>query len=149
MPYSLPIFDSELELYFLEVRHSSVLDIGAGEGKYGEMLRRVQPKAQLIAVELDADYVEEYKLRDLYDEVWGRDAADLMNDLERTYDAVIVGDCIEHMRKSVGLDLLSRTRTWVTGAKRISRSGPNTTSEGWTTFSPSGTLSASPWSGAT
>jgi hypothetical protein len=107
MPYSSPIFDSELELYFREFRHSSVLDIGAGEGKYGEMLRRVQPKAKLIAVELDADYVEEYKLRDLYDEVWCRDAADLMKDLERTYDAVIVGDCIEHMRKSVGLDLLN------------------------------------------
>ena len=40
MPYSSPIFDNELELYFREVHHSSVLDIGAGEGKYGEMLRR-------------------------------------------------------------------------------------------------------------
>jgi len=30
-----------------------------------------------------------------------------MNDLGRTYDAVILGDCIEHMRKSVGLDLLN------------------------------------------
>jgi hypothetical protein len=97
MPYSSPIFDNELELYFREVHHSSVLDIGAGEGKYGEMLRRVQPNTKLIAVELDADYVEEYKLRDLYDEVWGRDAADLMNDLGRTYDAVILGDCIEQM----------------------------------------------------
>lgn len=107
MPNSSPIFDSELELYFREVRHASVLDVGAGEGKYGEMLRRAQPKIRLIAVELDPDYVEEYKLRDLYDEVWGRDAADLMNDLDRTYDAVILGDCIEHMRKSVGLDLLN------------------------------------------
>jgi hypothetical protein len=107
MPYSSPVFDSELELYFREVRHGSVLDIGAGEGKYGEMLRRVQPKTRLIAVELDAGYVEEYRLRDLYDEVWDRDAADLMNDLDRTYDAVILGDCIEHMRKSVGLDLLN------------------------------------------
>jgi phospholipid N-methyltransferase len=107
MPNSSPIFDSELELYFREVRHRSVLDIGAGEGKYGEMLRRVQPETELIAVELDPDYVEAYKLRGLYDEVWGRDAADLMNDLDRTYDAVILGDCIEHMRKSVGVDLLN------------------------------------------
>ena len=107
MPYSSPIFDSELELYFREVPHDSVLDIGAGEGKYGEMLRRVRPNTKRIAVELDTDYVEEYKLRDLYDEVWDRDAADLMNDLDRTYDAVILGDCIEHMRKSVGLDLLN------------------------------------------
>jgi hypothetical protein len=51
---------------------------------------------------LDGDYVEEFKLRDLYDEVWGRDAADLMNDLDHTYGAVILGDCIAHMRKRVG-----------------------------------------------
>ena len=107
MPYSSSTFDSELELYFREVRHDSLLDIGAGEGKYGEMLRRVQPKTKLVAVELDAGYVEEYKLRDLYDEVWSADAADLMNHLDRVYDAVILGDCIEHMRKSVGLDLLN------------------------------------------
>ncbi|HUP34454.1 MAG TPA: hypothetical protein VNC82_03300 [Candidatus Limnocylindria bacterium] len=91
-----------MELYFREVRPSSVLEIGAGEGKYGEMLRRVQPNTKLIAVGLDGDYVEEFKLPDLSDEVWGRDAADLMNDLDHTYGAVILGDCIEHMRKRVG-----------------------------------------------
>lgn len=106
MPYSSPTFDTELELYFREVRPGSVLDIGAGEGKYGEMLRRVHSNSRLVAVELDAAYVEQYKLRDLYDEVWVRDAADLMNDLNINFDAVIIGDCIEHMRKSVGLDLL-------------------------------------------
>jgi hypothetical protein len=89
-----------------------------------------------------------------------------MNDVGRTYDAVILGDCIEHMRKSVGLDLLNflvyrssiivvkfpvqmiQARTRVTRAKRMSRCGPNTTSEGWTASSPSKTISASPWSGA-
>jgi hypothetical protein len=29
MPYSSPIFESEVELYFREVRPSSVLEIGA------------------------------------------------------------------------------------------------------------------------
>jgi len=107
MPFSAPEFDKEIELYFRLVHHDSVVDIGPGEGKYGRMLRRVQPNIKLIGVELDAEYVEQYKLRDLYDEVWVLDAAELMNQPDRTFDAVIIGDCIEHMRKSIGLDLLN------------------------------------------
>src|SRR5437870_5018807 len=30
-----------------------------------------------------------------------------MTHLDRTFDAVMIGDCIEHMRKSVGVDLLN------------------------------------------
>jgi hypothetical protein len=107
MPVSLPIFDDDIELYFRQAQHETVLDIGPGQGKYGRMLRRVQPSARLIGVEVDPAYVEQYKLRELYDEVWVRDAAGLMDDPRRAFSAVIIGDCIEHMRKSVGVDLLS------------------------------------------
>jgi phospholipid N-methyltransferase len=106
MPSSAPTFDSELELYFRQVHHDSVVDIGPDEGKYGRMLRRAQPKSRLISVEIDPGYVKQYKLRDIYDEVLVQDAAEPMNDLDRAFDAVILGDCIEHLRKSVGLDLL-------------------------------------------
>ena len=65
MPFSATEFDSEIELYFRLIRHESIVDIGPGEGKYGRMLRRVQPDTKLIGIELDADYVEQYKLREL------------------------------------------------------------------------------------
>ena len=107
MPFSFPIFDEDLELYFREARHETVLDIGPGEGKYGEMLRRVQPQAKRIAVEIDPSYVEQYKLCEIYDEVRVQDAARLMDHPEESFSAVIIGDCIEHMRKSVGVDLLN------------------------------------------
>jgi hypothetical protein len=107
MPFSAKEFDSEIELYFRLVRHDAVVDVGPGEGKYGKMLRRVLPGTKLIGIELEADYVERYRLRDLYDEVWNFDAADLMNDPDRIFDAVIIGDCIEHLRKSTGLDLVN------------------------------------------
>ena len=107
MPFSATAFDAEIELYFRLTGHETVVDIGPGEGKYGKMLRSARPPARLIGVELDAAYVEEYKLRDLYDEIWVMDAGDLINDLDRAFDAVIIGDCIEHMRKSVGIDLLN------------------------------------------
>ena len=107
MPTSLPIFDEELELYFEHAGHDSVLDIGPGEGKFGKMLRRVQPAAKRIAVELDDAYVEQYGLRDIYDELLLMDATRLMDDVRLTFGAVIVGDVIEHLRKSAGMDLVN------------------------------------------
>jgi hypothetical protein len=106
MPFSMPMFDDDLELYFQHAEHQQVLDIGPGEGKYGKMLRRVQPAAKRMAVEIDPAYVEEYGLREIYDEVLVMDAARLMDDVRRTFGAVIIGDVIEHLRKSVGTDLL-------------------------------------------
>ena len=107
MPFSANAFDSEIEQYFRLTEHESVVDIGPGEGKYGRMLRRVRPDTKLIGVELDPSYVEEYRLRELYDEIWIMDAAELMNDLDRAFDALIFGDSLEHMRKSAGIDLLN------------------------------------------
>jgi hypothetical protein len=43
----------------------------------------------------------------VYDEVWISDAAELMNNPEHAFDAVIIGDCIEHIRKSAGIDLVN------------------------------------------
>jgi hypothetical protein len=107
MPQSMPIFDDELELYFRGQPHDSILDIGPGEGKYGQLLKRVQPGTRRIGVEIDPSYVEQYKLRDVYDDVLIMDAAKLMDDVRRKFGAVIIGDVIEHMRKSTGVDLLN------------------------------------------
>jgi SAM-dependent methyltransferase len=107
MPISLPNFDEDLALYFREARHETVLDIGPGEGKYGAMLQRVQPQAKRIALEIDPSYIEQYKLGEIYDEVRVLDAARLLDQPEESFSAVIMGDCIEHMRKSVGVDLLN------------------------------------------
>jgi hypothetical protein len=107
MPFSTSIFDAELELYFRLAPHDTVCDIGAGAGKFGRMLQSVQPPARRIAVEMDPEYVEQYRLREIYHEVLVMDAARLMDDVRRTYSAIIIGDVIEHMRKSVGVDLLN------------------------------------------
>jgi len=107
MPFSANAFDSEIEHYFRLTEHANVVDIGPGEGKYGRMLRRVRPDIKLIGVELDPSYVEEYRLRELYDEIWIMNAAELMNELDRAFDALIFGDSLEHMRKSAGVDLLN------------------------------------------
>lgn len=107
MPRSLPIFDEEIELYFTHVPHPLVLDIGPGEGKFGRMLRRLQPSARLIGVEIEPAYIQQYRLGEIYDELWVQDATRLLEHPERVYSAVILGDCLEHLRKSAGVDLLN------------------------------------------
>ena len=107
MPFSQPTFDAQIELYFQDTELDTILDIGPGDGKFGKMLRRVRPLARRIAVEIEPAYVDQYGLRELYDEVLVMDAARLMEDASRTFGAVIIGDAIEHLRKSVGIDLLN------------------------------------------
>jgi hypothetical protein len=70
------------------------------------MLRQVRPEAKLTAVECDKDYVERYRLADIYDVVRVEDAVHLMDEVDQVFDVAVLGDSIEHMRKSVGVDLL-------------------------------------------
>jgi SAM-dependent methyltransferase len=90
------------------IKVQKFLDIGSGAGKYGKMVREFHRKAKSIGVEIDASYIEQFKLDEIYDEVWCMSAADLIEKkLDESYDLVIIGDCIEHLRKSQGIDLLN------------------------------------------
>lgn len=93
-----------------KVEPKSILDIGAGQGKYAELTRQAGIGAHMTATEIVPIYVEDYKLREKYDEVLSMDAADMVVDTahrNRLYDLVTIGDCIEHIPKSRALDLLN------------------------------------------
>lgn len=62
---------------------------------------------KLTGIELDLSYVEKFDLRKYYDELVIGPAIDLLKNVYRRFDLVIIGDCIEHMRKSEGVDLLN------------------------------------------
>lgn len=107
MPWSAGCFDELIEGFIARLRPASMLDIGAGAGKYGKMARRASPKTWTVAIEAQQEYVDGYGLEELYDEVVvGRADEVLLDDPDLTVDLVVLGDVIEHMRKSVGTDLL-------------------------------------------
>lgn len=85
----------------------SVLDLGAGSGTYGKMLRPYLPSAYMTAVEIHAAYVSEYKLWRVYDSV-------IIGDIRScdlpVADVVILGDVLEHMTLSDALPLWNRAR---------------------------------------
>ena len=111
MPYSVDIFDGHVGELIGMLKPGSICDIGPGAGKYGKIARRVaQDKGfavNLTAVEVDPTYVDEFGLTALYDQVIVDDAVNLIKTPKVKYDMVIIGDCIEHMRKSDGVDLLN------------------------------------------
>jgi phospholipid N-methyltransferase len=111
LPYSSNAFDHYVSTVIGLLQPQTVCDIGPGAGKYVDIVRKAAElhgfAARITAVEIDEAYVEQYDLRSRHDEVILGDALDLINSPKVRFDLVIIGDCIEHMRKSNGVDLLN------------------------------------------
>ena len=111
MSYSVDTFDYYVGTLIDLLRPARVCDIGPGRGKYSGIVRGKATEhgfeCHLTAVEIDASYVATFKLRDLYDEVIIDDAINLIRAPHRRFDFAIIGDSIEHMRKSDGIDLIN------------------------------------------
>lgn len=87
---------------------TTALDVGAGAGKYGTLLREACPGCVITAIEIYEPYLERYRLREIYDYVNCGDALQLIETaVDSTYDLVLFGDVLEHFRKSCGVDLLN------------------------------------------
>ncbi len=83
------------------------LDVGAGAGWRGRQMRAAWPGAEVVAYETEIDYVQQYGLKSIYDGIRTRDVMMLLDsDGTEHYDAVFLGDVIEHLKRSDGLDLL-------------------------------------------
>ena len=111
MPYSAVVFDQIIAALIAKMAPTSVLDIGPGAGKYGLIVKALRELGveieSLAAVEIDESYIEQFKLNDIYDVVQLGDASmlpDVGPDAE--WDLVILGDVLEHFRKSRGTDLI-------------------------------------------
>ena len=78
---------------------AQVLDVGAGWGKYRDLL----PDFQMDAVEVWEPYIREEKLRERYRNVWPIDVVDFAKQSSEAlpvYDLVIFGDVLEHLSRS-------------------------------------------------
>jgi len=95
MPYSYGEFKGEVKVKILEnispLAH--ILDVGAGSGTYGDMLKGHFEK--IDALEIFPKYIEMFNLKDKYDHVF---VGDIMRfDDCLFYDFVIMGDVLEHL----------------------------------------------------
>ena len=108
MPVSHWLSNGTTKKLLSNIKINTFLDIGAGAGKYGKMISKYHPQAKKIGLEIDATYIQEFNLHEIYDEILNFPAIDLIEkSINSSYDLVIIGDCIEHMKKSEGIDLLN------------------------------------------
>lgn len=107
MPTSYPAFDNLITAWIETHPASRYLDIGAGDGKYGQWVKRLVPNATLEAIEIDPEWIAYYSLSTIYSTVIQADVSTYFDDKpDYTTDIVFIGDTIEHLKKSDGLDLL-------------------------------------------
>ena len=94
MAFSYSFFKNDVKLYLMSRFKSDakVLDVGAGEGTYYNLLHDYFKN--IDAVEVFKPNIDKYKLEEKYNKVYYSDIKELKYD---NYDIIIFGDVIEHL----------------------------------------------------
>lgn len=107
MPWSSNTFENIFADHLQSLKPNTVLDVGAGAGKYGRIIREILPETKIDAIEPTAEYISEYKLSDVYSNVYMQDLYEFIKSNKKdTYDLVIFGDVLEHFFRSQVFDIL-------------------------------------------
>ncbi len=109
MPYSSDIFDNAIAEIIQCIKPRTFLDLGAGAGKYGSMVKQTDSSIETTAVEIEKDYIEKFNLRSMYHQVWNISVTDILQPkyYDSSFDVTMIGDILEHLKKSEGVDLLN------------------------------------------
>lgn len=84
---------------------STILDVGCGHGFYIKLLK--DHFSKFDAVEVWEPYIEEYKLREMYDNVYN---VNIMDFEFEYYDIIIMGDILEHLSREDAKTILNRLK---------------------------------------
>lgn len=85
--------------------NSSILDVGCGHGFYYKLLKEHFDK--IDAVEIWQPYIEEFKLTEMYDNVFNTNIIDFEFEY---YDIIIMGDILEHLSREDAVTVLNRLK---------------------------------------
>ena len=99
MPFSLDLYNKDISNHIAALEPKTVLDVGAGMGKYGDIVRAVRGQASVIdAVEPTPEYASKYKLHEKYRNVFVNDIVSFTkSNMTHKYDLCIMGDVLEHL----------------------------------------------------
>jgi 2-polyprenyl-3-methyl-5-hydroxy-6-metoxy-1,4-benzoquinol methylase len=90
----------------IELKPTTVLDVGAGQGVYLDLIRQGLGAEVIVnAVEVWQPYIDQFDLENRYDKLFAIDVRDLTN---FAYDLVILGDVLEHMSEDSAVELWDR-----------------------------------------
>lgn len=85
---------------------STILDVGAGGGKNGRMIKQVY-NCQIDAIEPTEEYIKENDLKSIYTNVYQTDIEGyIRNYSQNNYDLIIFSDILEHLYKNEVINYL-------------------------------------------
>ena len=106
MGFSDPTNKPWTQKKIVELNPKTVLDVGAGQGVYLNLIRESLGQEVLVtAVEVWQPYIEEFHLENRYDYLYPIDVRDMTS---FDYDLVILGDVLEHMTEQDAVNLWER-----------------------------------------
>lgn len=98
MPISLDVYNQDILNDIKLINPSTVLDVGAGKGKYFEIVKSINPNVSVDAVEAEETYIKKYDLKSKYRKVFNNDIVNFAkNNKDDRYDLCIIGDVLEHL----------------------------------------------------
>ena len=110
MPYSFSTFDEYIYNFILSFEPEYVLDVGPGIGKIGSMAAKAARvhnfSCTLHAYEIFEKYIKQFELKWIYDKIYNESIMEIMKRKEVSYELVVFGDSLEHLKKEDGLRLI-------------------------------------------
>ena len=105
MPHSEPANKEWVLGKIKEINPKTVLDVGAGDAIYADLIRAFVPNVKIDGVEIWEPYFEMFGLTQKYTRMLNADIRILK---EYDYDIVIFGDVLEHMPKEDAIEVWDR-----------------------------------------
>jgi len=98
---SLNILDDCVISQIIKINPSTIVDFGAGSGKYGKIIRKIykNKKKEIFAVEGFKPTVDFLKSENIYDSVHHSLIQDWVKNNKKSYDLAIFGDVLEHLQR--------------------------------------------------
>jgi hypothetical protein len=106
MPGSVGKFDDVLMRDLEKMNPSHILDIGAGSGNYGRMIKEKYPSVFVAAIEPTQNYIKEFNLEKNYNQVFHATFDEVIKYNDTIYDLALCIDVLEHMKLSEAIDAL-------------------------------------------
>ena len=106
MGFSDPTNKPWTQKKIVELNPTTVLDVGAGQGVYLDLIRESLGNSVIVAaVEVWQPYIDQFNLEQRYDYLYPVDVRDLTS---FNFDLVILGDILEHMPEKDAVELWDR-----------------------------------------
>ena len=106
MGFSDPINKPWTQEKIIELKPTTVLDVGAGQGVYLDLIKQGLGAGVIVnAVEVWQPYIDQFDLENRYNKLFAMDVKNMTN---FAYDLVILGDVLEHMSEQSAVELWDR-----------------------------------------